>query len=389
MNSPTEFSIDSASTQDLLSLRRDLHRAAEISGNEKNTAKMVRECLSRYSPDELVDRIGGHGLAAVYNGKQPGKTVLIRADLDGLPIDETISIEHGSHAPGVSHKCGHDGHMTIVAGLAAVLEQNRPQQGRVVLLFQPAEETGEGAARILSDPRYAALEPDMVLALHNLPGFPLGTVVSRRGVFSSASRGMIVELEGQTSHAGQPLKGNNPTLAMAQLVQAFLAAPQNRTDLYEGAKVTVIHARLGEVAFGTSPGRAVIMATLRATRDEVVERLSIYCSDLARGVGKAYGLNTEVKWTEEFPSTSNNQEVVGIIEGAAGALGLQIEHPDHPFPWSEDFGHFTAKYPGALFGLGAGRQHPALHSPDYDFPDQLSAIGVSLFSRILRDLQKG
>lgn len=380
MNSPT--------ATDLPSLRKELHRLAELSGDEQYTALRIRQFLDAHSPDKIVDKIGGHGLAAVYEGKHPGKTILIRADLDALPIDESITIDHAAKHNGVSHKCGHDGHMTIVAGLAAKLAQNRPDKGRVVLLFQPAEETGEGAARVIKDKKFAAIQPDLVFALHNLPGYPSGAIVIRRGVFASASRGMIVELEGKTSHAGQPQEGNSPALAMAQLIEAFSASPQNCAALYEPAKVTVIHARLGEVAFGTSPGNAVIMATLRATTDDVINRISTYCSNLAKDIGKAHNLGTKVKWTQEFPSTTNHTEAVEVVEKAARAVDLEITYPDHPFPWSEDFGHFTAKYPGTLFGLGAGKRYPALHSPEYDFPDDLLEIGVRLLSRTLRGLCK-
>lgn len=368
----------------VVTLRKELHRLAELSGKEKRTAQQVQRFLSGLHPDAIIGPIGGCGLAAVFNGKKPGKTVLLRADLDALPIAEDSDDSWASRQPGVSHKCGHDGHMAILAGTAAVLAGKRPVRGRVVLLFQPAEETGAGARRVLADPLFKQILPDKVFALHNLPGFPLGSVVLRNGVFASASMGMIVKLRGSTSHAGQPQQGNSPALALAQLIESYSAAPQHKAGLSEPAKVTVIHAKLGEVAFGTSPGEALIMATVRATRNHVMDRLFTYCKELAYGIGNAHGLDVHCHTTDIFPVTSNDAAMVQTVQQAARELGIDIHHLAHPFAWSEDFGHFTAQYPGALFGLGAGREHPALHSPGYFFPDTLLRPGISLFSTITR-----
>jgi metal-dependent amidase/aminoacylase/carboxypeptidase family protein len=274
--------------------------------------------------------------------------------------------------------------MTMVAGAAAALTRRPPRSGRYVALFQPSEETGAGATRVLSDARYQALAPDLVFALHNLPGYPLGTIVSRSGVFACASTGLIIELEGRTSHAAEPHRGASPALALAQLIQAFSAAPQTGTALHESSKVTVIHARLGEVAFGTSPGRAALMTTLRAAADAVIARLDAHCEKLATDIAAAYNLRASVGRTEEFLATVNAPEAVAVVEDAARHLGLELERPEHPFPWSEDFGRFTQQTPGALFGLGAGTAQPALHNPEYDFPDALIPTGVDLLAAVVR-----
>jgi len=367
-------------------LRHALHRAPELSGHETETAERIQRFLEAHAPNRIITGLGGQGVAAVYEGRHPGPTVLLRADLDALPIRETVSLPYGSLHPGVSHKCGHDGHMSILAGVGARLARTRPGTGRVVLLFQPAEETGEGAAKVLNDSRFSEIEPDMVFALHNLPGYPEGCVVLKDGVFASASIGLIVELSGRTSHAGQPHHGISPASAMAHLIQSFAAAPQNKTDLTEAAKVTVIHARLGEKAFGTSPGEAHVMATLRATRDDVIDRLRKYCSDLAAGIGGAHGLSVSIASTDAFPVTRNHSSMVQALETTANALDRKIHHLDSPFPWSEDFGHFTARYPGAIFGLGAGRAQPALHHPEYDFPDRILPEGVAFFTHLIHSL---
>ena len=235
-------------------LRKQFHRLPELSGQEKNTSKTIVSFLEYCKPDKIVTGIGGYGIAAVFSGSRKGQRVMVRCELDALPIPETLDIPHRSEAMGVSHKCGHDGHMAIVAGLAERLHTHRPESGSVILLFQPAEETGEGADRVLSDSKFDQIQPDYVLALHNLPGYPLGQIIVREGVFASASSGLRIHLKGKTSHAAEPETGNSPALAVAQLIQVLSSIPQYYTSLHEPAQATVIHAKVGDVAFGTSPG---------------------------------------------------------------------------------------------------------------------------------------
>ncbi|MBU1638682.1 amidohydrolase [bacterium] len=368
----------------LTALRRELHTLAELSHHEARTSNRIRDWLKATSPDELIEQLGGHGVAAIYRGRQDGPRVLLRCDLDALPIPETIDIPHASLTPGVAHKCGHDGHMTIACGLAEKLSQHRPDSGTVILLFQPAEETGEGASLVLEDSKFESLQPDLVFALHNLPGFPLKQIVVREGTFAAASVGWTAHLTGATSHAAEPQAGRSPTLALSNLLSSLSAIPQQYTALQDHAKVTVIHARLGEQAFGTSPGEAVIMATIRAYSDATLRRLTARCTELAQKTAAVYDLQCGVGTSQEFPATVNHPDAVRIIQHAAAQSGLVTATPDYPFAWSEDFGCFTARYKGAMFGIGAGEQHPPLHHPDYEFPDELIEPGIEIFRQIIR-----
>ncbi len=371
---------------DLVQFRHRLHSMAELSGREINTSKLIHTSLVALKPDELLDNIGGHGLAAVFKGAEHGPAVLVRCELDALPIDEHIDLPHKSNAPGVAHKCGHDGHTAILMGLAQHLSQNRPTRGSAILLFQPAEETGEGAERVINDPEFAKLQADYSIALHNLPGYPLGQVIIKSGVFASASSGIVIELQGATSHAAEPHRGRSPALAVAELIQAISAAPQFYTALHESAKATIIHARVGHQAFGTSPGEGTVMATLRSYANDTMANLQQRVSSLAEGIAAAHGLNVAIRTTEVFPVTENDPTVVECITDAAAELGLPLLTPDVPFAWSEDFGHFAATCQGALFGLGSGENQPALHNPDYDFPDSLLPHGINMLRESVRRL---
>jgi amidohydrolase len=374
---------------ELLHVRRRLHSLAELAGKEKATSQFIQSFLTGCKPDALIADIGGHGVAAVFKGRDVGPRLLVRCELDALPIPETIDLAYGSTTKGVSHKCGHDGHMTIAAGLAAQLGTRKPARGSVVVLFQPAEETGEGARLVIEDPAFVDLHPDYVFALHNLPGYPLRQVVMKSGVFASASSGLTIHLQGQTSHAAEPEAGRSPALAVAQLIQLISALPQFHTSLHQAAQATVIHARLGEIAFGTSPGEGELMATLRSHSPLVMDTLITQTTTLANKVAHAHDLLATIGCTQVFPATNNDDDAVRVIEESAKHLGLDVVWPTIPFAWSEDFGHFTARYRGAMFGLGTGQAHPALHHPEYDFPERLLEPGIKLFSEIIHHVLGG
>lgn len=158
--------------------------------------------------------------------------------------------------------------------------------------------------------------------------------------------------------------------------------PQLHAPLHEQAKVTVIHARLGEPAFGTSPGFGSVMATLRSYSLELMEEIKARCVDLVDGIASAFGLRSDVSWCEAFPVTQNHSDAVDLIQATAEDLGYACHLAPHPFPWSEDFGHFTNAFPGAMFGLGAGRDCPAVHHRRYDFPDALIPLSVRLLTHV-------
>lgn len=373
----------------LTELRHFLHQHPEVSDNEKNTSKKIKAFLkSNASPTHMVENIGGEGFIAVYDSGKPGNTLLFRSELDALPIEEINTFNYKSSSEGVSHKCGHDGHMAILAGLAMKLSENPPTQGKVYVLYQPAEETGQGARRMLDDPKMKDIKPDYVFALHNLPGYETGTVLVRDGVFSSASSGLILKFKGKTSHAAEPEKGINPAYAMGKIWSFAETYGKPEGDGDDLKIITPVYCRLGEVAFGTNAGYGEMMFTLRATRSNDFEALSNEFLDSIKELAKIYQLKLEVSWTEVFPNVVNNDLCNRVVEKAAELNHLTIKHPASPFRWSEDFGHFTHNFNGALFGLGSGKDTPALHNPDYDFPDELIGTGSRLFYTILELINK-
>lgn len=371
---------------ELIEFRHELHTIPETAGEEDETAKKIKSFLKDTNPDKLTTGIGGNGMVAEYQGEDDGPSVMIRCELDGLPIAEENDMDYQSTNEGNGHKCGHDGHMTILCGVAKWLSENKPENGTVFLLFQPAEETGQGAQWMLDDDEFNQFNPDHVFALHNVPGFKKNQIVCRKDVFATASAGFIAEFKGATSHAAHPEEGNSPAPAMSQLVQSLSTFPQLYAPLEKAAKVTVIQAHLGEKAFGTSPGNATVMATVRAYEDDVVKQLKDKADEIADGIAKTYDLKLTKEWTDIFNATLNDETCYSIIEDVADNNDLDFFVKDEPFPWSEDFGRFTHKFTGAMFGLGAGKDHPELHASDYDFPDEILETGIKMFTGIIEEV---
>ncbi|ETD89885.1 amidohydrolase [Rhodobacter capsulatus] len=368
----------------LTAFRQALHRAPEVSGAEAGTARAVVAELTQSRPDRLLTGLGGHGVAAIWEGAEPGPTVLIRCELDALPILETGTVAHRSDVPGKAHLCGHDGHMAIVAGVARGLARQKPRRGRAVLLFQPAEEDGSGAAAVIADPAFAQIRPDLALSLHNYPGLALGHGVVRPGPANCASRGIRIRLTGRTAHAAQPETGLSPGPALAQLI-ARLPGLGKGGPVTDPAfsLVTVTHARLGEPAFGIAPAEAELWATLRTQTDAGMAAL--VAATEAAVAEAAEGLGTSLSYHDIFTACTNAPEAVAVLRAALAAEAIPEGETEVPMRASEDFGRFGALAPAAMLLLGAGEASPSLHNSDYDFPDSLIPVGAALFLRCLAD----
>ncbi|SFO34116.1 amidohydrolase [Algoriphagus ornithinivorans] len=365
----------------LIQLRHTLHKHPEIAGEESQTAQRILDFFKPLNPDETIEGLGGTGLAFIFKGKNPGKRLLFRCELDALPIEEKGNPSYQSTVSGKAHLCGHDGHMAIICGLGEKLAQVRPESGEVVLLFQPAEETGEGAQAILNDSRFEEVRPDYAFALHNLPGFPLHQVVLRKGTFAAGSTGMRLHFTGKTSHSAHPDAGINPAQALAQLMHQL---PQLPKEIPGFSLLTLIHAELGSLAFGTSAGKGSLSMTLRAYDQKDLDLLIEKAQALAKKIASEERLKLEVEFVEKFAVSHNDQELYEVVKVAAEQLRLNAVEKAEPFNWSEDFGLFSQHCPSFLFGLGSGENCPQLHEPTYDFPDELIDTGVKVFEEIVK-----
>ncbi len=378
--------LDQATLDKLTAFRHELHRFPEVSGEEKETSERVAVFLQQYSPDQIIRNLGGYGLAVIYQGTEDGPTILIRCELDGLPIDEIGISPYRSTIAGKGHLCGHDGHMVMVAGLASLLNRTRPARGRVVLLFQPAEENGAGAKSVIEDTAFAELQPDYAFSLHNLPGKALHEVGIKPGPFNCASQGLWITLQGKTSHASHPENGQSPANAMCELLTQLANLPHTPDLVNDFALTTVVHARLGEEAFGITPGFAKVMVTLRSETNDVMAKLRNRSETLIKEVAKRYRLEATFGYEDIFDASINDQEATGILNQAFNDEGILVAPMTGPMRWSEDFGQFGRICKSAMFTLGSGESQPQLHNPDFDFPDELIETGTKVFHRVIRNI---
>jgi amidohydrolase len=372
--------------QKLIALRQELHRYPEVSNNEYATSIRIVDFIEVYQPDEIL-KLGETGLAFVFKGEREGKTVVFRAELDALPIQEKSELAYASRHANVGHLCGHDGHMAIIAGLAQRISESRPRHGKVVLLFQPAEEVEQGAVDVLKHEKFKSLEPDYLFALHNVPGIDKHKIILKTGSFAAASKGLTVKLTGKTSHAAEPQDGISPADAIAAIIPQIHALRDNKTLFKDFILLTIIHIQLGELSFGTAPGYAELSITLRTFENEDMLLLTSKVENLIAEIAQKEKLEYQFSYTEVFPATVNTEECVQMVAQAANRLNLEKHQIDKPFKWSEDFAYFAEKYSTCYFGIGAGKEHPQLHNPDYDFPDDILDTGVDLFYAIYERFQ--
>lgn len=374
---------------ELTAFRRQLHRRPEISGQEKETAATIAAELAGLKPTKLFTGLGGHGVAAVFDSGVDGPTVLFRAELDALPIHEISNADWRSEIDGKGHLCGHDGHMTMLMALGRLLSRKPVATGRVILMFQPAEEDGSGARAVVADPQFPEIAPDWAFAIHNEPGKPFGMVSTRSGLMNCASQGLKIHLSGKTAHAASPEDGTSPAGAVCRLLPALSALGQGGALNENFRLVTITHVTIGEPTFGIAPGDAVIFATLRTAYDDAMAEIAADTRRLSTEVAKEHGLEVRFETFDEFAASINHPDAADVAKAAMDAIGVPHCAEGLPMRASEDFGVFGWGAKAAMLCLGPGEDHPALHNPDYDFPDDLIPIGASIFERIARDLLGG
>lgn len=364
--------------------RQTLHKYPELSGSERNTATRIQAALQDIGAKSVIE-IGKHGTLCTFHFGG-GPHLLVRVDIDALPITEINDFDHKSTVEGISHKCGHDGHATIGVGLAQKLVKMPLEAGSVSILFQPAEEIGEGAKGILNDPRFDVKVYDFAVALHNIPGRPLHEILCKEKGFTPAVQSLIIKLNGKTSHAAEPLKGTNPGYAIAEILALSKSMQQTDEQHPDYNLITPVYSSLGSRDYGISAGYGEVHFTIRSWTQNRMEEVFETFKAKASKVAASHNLKFQAEVCAVFAANQNDPHLVNHVMHAAKNLGLTYKEKAEPFPWGEDFGLFTQHIRGAMFGLGAGTDTPALHNPDYDFPDEITATGVEMFYAIAKSV---
>ncbi len=363
------------SAETIEEVRHHLHQNPEISGEEGQTSGFLQKFILQNFPEyKIQNSSNSHGFVATKKYGE-GAHVAFRAELDALPIVEENKFEYKSKEKESSHACGHDGHMSILLATIQRLEEQSPGFGTASFLFQPAEETGQGAQRLLEDHAFDDFIPDALMALHNIPGEPLGLVLSRAGTFACGSVGVRLGVKGKTSHAAHPEEAVNPLMLAKSLLDEVLQISKN-TKGFSLATPIALHSGLD--TFGISPLDSKLLITLRAAESEDLNRMMREVKRMTEEINAIDGATAEVGFEEFFPSTSNDYFHTDLME-ICSRLNRPFKQMDNPFRWSEDFGHYSSRCKTHMFGLGAGLDAAPLHASTYDFPNELIRSGSEIF----------
>lgn len=362
----------------LVALRRDLHTHPELRFEEQRTSALVVKHLRNmgYVPHIGLARTG---VVATLDTGRAGPAVMLRADMDALPITETGQAPWASGQPGIMHACGHDGHTVMLLGAAAALKADPPPCGKIYFVFQPAEEGGAGAQVMIDEGLFELFPTDYCFGLHNWPGLAAGQLGVRSGPIMAGGWRFAIEITGKGSHAAQPHLGTDPLTIGAALVQEAQLLVARRTD-------PVVPAVLSFCIFdaGTTdnilPEKARLAGTLRALDPVVLDELKDGLQRLCNGLATAHGVAISVRFHQPYPVTVNEEKATHIAGTAMRKLEEKIGGPvpDTAISASlasEDFGFMLQSKPGAYAMIGNGDSHK-LHSPDYDFDDSIISRGV-------------
>ncbi len=356
-----------------IQLRHDLHRCPEVSNQEKWTKAYLIEFLEKHTGLKIVDR--GLWFYAVYHAGDDKKNIAFRADFDALPMEENLDIEHASQNPGKSHKCGHDGHAAALAGFALEIDQQGADKN-IYFLFQHAEETGDGAAQCAVFIKENNIEE--IFAYHNISGIPFKSIGVIDGLAHWASKGMNIVMEGKPAHASRPEQGANPAFAIAKIIDAIpvLIDPKNTKGT---VLCTVIQVDVGEPAFGIAASKGKLLLTIRAEHEAEMEELQKGLEEMALKLGEEDDIKVRFTYNDAFPETVNHKESSDKVRKAARDLGFELVEKEEASRGSEDYGHYLKETKGAIFNVGNGEDYPQIHTPKYEFRDEIIETAVEMF----------
>lgn len=372
---------------DIVAWRRDLHAHPELMYDVHRTAALVAEKLRDFGCDEVVTGIGRTGVVAVIHGRRPAngqavQSIGLRADMDALPIKEATGLPYASKTPGVMHACGHDGHTAMLLGAARYLAETRNFAGRAVVIFQPAEEGGGGAAEMIADGLIERFGIDQMYGMHNGPGMPLGTFALRPGAIMASTDSIDLHIEGVGGHAARPHNSIDPVQAGAQLVVALQAIVSRSVDPLESAVLSMCEFHAGS-ARNVIPQTAKLRGTVRTLSPQTRDLMEQRVRDVVAGVAQLTGTTIELTYDRGYPVVVNHDAQTAHASAVAAEIvgeGRVLDMP--PLMSAEDFSYMLEARPGALIFIGNGNS-AGLHHPAYDFNDDAIVFGTSYWIRLV------
>ena len=371
--------------------RRDFHAHPELGFDEHRTSAKVAELLKEFGLD-VHTGVGGTGVVGVLQRGNGTTAIGLRADMDALPFEEQNDFEYKSTKPGVMHACGHDGHTAMLLGAAQHLAKDGDFNGRVVFIFQPAEEHGQGGPAMIDDGLFERFPVDEVYGMHNMPGLPVGEFAMRVGTIMASEALFEIDIEAQGGHAAMPHMGVDAITVGAQMVGALQTIVSRKLNPGNNGVVSVTE-------FTTNgnrnqlPGRAKLSGDARALTPDVNERIEAKMRAIVAGIAQAHEVKATVSYETIFRATINAAEPTQRAMDAATALAGEAKVNGNlaPVLASEDFAHMAAARPGCFLYTGNGTQGAnaqPLHATDYDFNDDALVPGSSFWVRLVESILK-
>lgn len=378
---------------DLQAIRRDIHAHPELGYEEHRTSELVASKLTEWGI--LITRgLGGTGVVGVITGTAgDGHTIGLRADMDALPMQEMNSFAHASKHEGKMHACGHDGHTTMLLGAAHYLSQHRNFSGKVILIFQPAEESAGGAKRMIDDGLLLQFPMDAVFGMHNWPAHEFGSFGVRVGPMMASSNTFRVTVKGRGGHAAQPQRGVDPVMTAVQIAQSWQTIISRNMNPNKSAVLSLTQIHAGS-AFNVIPDDASLIGTVRTFDLDVLDLIEKRMREIAEHTATAFGATIDFRFKRSYPALVNHpKETAFAIEVMRSIVGAdKVNDQMEPTMGAEDFAFLLREIPGCYVFIGNGKDEHRedldslgpcnLHNPKYDFNDALLPLGVTYLARL-------
>ncbi|MHC2257754.1 amidohydrolase [Bradyrhizobium embrapense] len=374
---------------DIQAWRRNIHENPELLYDVHRTASFVADRLREFGCDEVVTGLGKTGVVGVIKGKKGAakgdiKVIGLRADMDALPIHEETNLPYASKTPGKMHACGHDGHTAMLLGAARYLAETRNFAGDAVVIFQPAEEGGAGAAAMIKDGLMDRFGVQQVYGMHNGPGIPIGSFAIRSGPIMASTDEVNINIEGLGGHAARPHKCIDSVMVGAQLITALQSIVSRNVDPLDSAVISICEFHAGN-ARNVIPQTAVLRGTVRTLTPEVRQLIEKRIGEVVKGVAQLTGARIDLDYKRGYPVTVNHapqtEFATRIAKEVAGDGNV---HTMPPLMGGEDFSYMLEARPGAFIFCGNG-DSAGLHHPAYNFNDEAIVFGTSYFVKIVED----
>jgi hippurate hydrolase len=372
---------------DIQAWRREIHQYPELLYDTHRTSAFVAQKLREFGCDEVATGLGRTGVVGVIKGRTPAgtgevKVIGLRADMDALPIEEATGLPYASKTPGKMHACGHDGHTAMLLGAARYLAETRNFAGDAVVIFQPAEEGGAGAAAMIEDGLMDRFRIDQVYGMHNGPGIPLGSFAIRSGPIMASTDAIDITIEGHGGHAARPHKCIDSVLVGAQLITALQSIVARSVDPLDSAVISMCEFHAGN-ARNVIPQTALLRGTVRTLTNEVRELVEKRVGEVVGGVAQITGARINLTYERGYPVTVNHAAQTDIATRVAKEIAGDANVEDMPpMMGAEDFSYMLEARPGAFIFCGNGNS-AGLHHPAYNFNDEAILYGTSYWIKLV------